>query len=61
VLAEEESTKILLMLKLIGENVGVDCADDGTRAFLEPMDMDRTFEKILEADDEDPNEMSAKK
>ena|GEM_PF-5292484 len=49
------------MLKLIGENVGVDCADDGTRAFLEPMDMDRTFEKILEADDEDPNEMSAKK
>ncbi len=51
-LAEQENTKILELLKSIADKVGVDCDDSNIDALLEPVDPNRLVKEIVEASDE---------
>jgi uncharacterized membrane protein len=51
-LAEQENTKMLELLKAVAEKIGVDCNDEAIEALLEPVDPKKLAEEISEASGE---------
>ncbi len=51
-LAEEESTKTLELIRLIAREVGVPCDDEETEALLEAVDPEKLVNRIMETVDE---------
>ena len=54
ILTEQENTKMLEMLQLIAEKVGVALDDPEAAALLEKMEPEQLVEQIMSAKDEDP-------
>jgi uncharacterized membrane protein len=56
-LAEQENTKMLELLQLVAEKVGVKVDDPAAHALMEPMEPGRLVEQILTAAGADPDEV----
>ncbi len=60
-LAEEESTRTLELVRAIAKKVGIDCDDESLKALLEPMDPEKMVDEIMAATEDDSKSVKPRK
>lgn len=60
-LAEQENTKMLELLKAVAEKLGVDCDDPAFDSLMQPVEPEKLVEEILKASDEELDEAAQSK